>query len=203
MGCPVAQHRHRRQRLQVFGADAVDIPQCAAGGDKGPAPAVVKFHAQGSGGSAAAVVGGAAAQAQQQTPGPVAGGVQQQLAHAVGGGVRRVQVRSGQRQSRGGRQLHNGGAVRQQAVKPRRRAAIGARAGAFDPLAAAGRQKRLHRTLAAVGQGDGEHLCPGVRPPDGLPGHGAEVPGGQGALEGIGDENVFVHIAPPGVACCP
>ena len=66
----------------------------------------------------------------------------------------------------------------EQAVKPRRRAAIGARAGAFDPLAAAGRQKRLHRTLAAVGQGDGEHLCPGVRPPDGLPGHGAEVPGG-------------------------
>ena len=29
------------------------------------------------------------------------------------------------------------------------------------------------------------------------------VKGGQGALEGIGDENVFVHIAPPGVACCP
>ena len=128
---------------------------------------------------------------------------QQQLAHAVGGGLRRMQVRSGQRQSCGGCQLHNGGAVRQQAVKPRRRAAIGARAGAFDPLAAAGRQKRLHRTLAAVGQGDGEHLCPGIRPPDGLPGHGAEVPGGQGALEGIGDENVFVHIAPPGVACCP
>ena len=94
----------------------------------------------------------------------------------------RSQVRSGQRQSCGGCQLHNGGAVRQQAVKPRRRAAIGARAGAFDPLAAAGRQKRLHRTLAAVGQGDGEHLCPGVSPPDGLPGHGAEVPGGQGAL---------------------
>ena len=59
----------------------------AAGGDKGLALVVVELHAHSGGRAAAAVVGGAAAQAHDDLLHALGSGGQNQLAHAVGGGL--------------------------------------------------------------------------------------------------------------------
>ena len=158
----------------------MDIPQCAAGGDKGPAPAVVKFHAQGSGGAAAAVVGAAAAQTQDQAFCAVIQRVGQKLSHTVGGGRLRVGTALGLVQARCCGALHHRRPVWQQAVEAIDSAAKGTGHGKGDTLSAAGIQKAVCGALAAIGHRQSVDVPAGDME---TAGDAADVRGGQRAFE--------------------
>ena len=119
---------------------------------------IQKTIAQGRRHTHAAVVGGAAPDAHQH---PAAAGALQQLqqfSHAAGGGVERVQPALHQRQAGAARHLHNGGAVRQDAVG----AADGTPVRPGDAgkalLAPQQSQVGLHHPLSPVGHGDLDDL---------------------------------------------
>ena len=175
------------------GVDAGNILQGGAHGDEGFSRGVQKADTHGGGRAAAAVIGGAAAQGQHDLPGTVTSGVDDQLAYAVGGGPLRIAVLAhhGKACRRG--HLHHGGAVRQKAVAGGDGLTIGAGTVHRDPLAAHGGEKGIHGALAAVGHRDGADRRVRLLGEDGVGDDPADVQGGHGALEGIGNENVFAH----------
>ena len=146
------------RRIHAADINAVNFLQCTAHGDEALSRRTVKLHAHGGSRAAAAVIGGAAAQRQHQPFRPVMGGVADQLAHAIGGGLFRVAVLAHHGQSRRRSHLHHGGAVRQQAVAGGDGFAVWPGAGHRHLLPAYRRQKRVHRSLAAVGHRNGADL---------------------------------------------
>ena len=172
---------------------AGDVLQRAAGGDKGLAPSGVKPGTTGRRAAAAAVVGGAAPQSHQKVPGALVQSVQKQLPYAKGGGFFGVVVRSRQRQPRAGGHLHHRRSSRQQTVKSGMGQAQGPCGRRLHPLPAQGGKKGLHSALAAVGHREGKHPDAGRAAQNGLLHHPTHLPGGQGPLEGIGDQNNGIH----------
>jgi len=178
-------------------ADAGDAVQGPAHGDKGPVRLVQEFNTQGRRRAAAAVVGGAAAQAQDDPLCAALQSVGHQLPDAVCGGVRRPAVIAYQGQARRRSHFYHGSAaVRQKAVAGGDGPAIGIPAGNRDFFSAQGGQEGVHRALSAVRHGNGADLRLRLQGPDLSAQDAAYLPRGQGALEGIRDQNVLAHSVP-------
>ena len=195
-------HGHNLHTLQAFvpsgHVDAGNLVGGAAGGHKVLALIVVELHAHSGRRAAAAVVGGAAAQAHDDLLHAPGGGGQNQLSHAVGGGPAGVLPVLRQGQTRAGGHLHDGGLTAvNEAVKALHLLKEGVLDGDAHLLAPQGGKEAVHAALAAVGHGDGHHLA--VREVLGHPAADdlADPGGGQGALEGVGNQDHFFHIASP------
>ena len=166
-------------------------------GHKGLALRIQKFYAQGRRRTAAAIVGSAAAQAQNDTLRAAPESMGYELAYAVGGGVGHPAILPHQGQARGGGHLDDGGfPIREKPVVGRKGAAIGVPAGHGYFFAAQSPKEGIHRTLAAVSHREGTH--PGLRVPAAyFPGNNVtDLPRGQAALEGVGDDHIFAHNTP-------
>ena len=171
-----------------------NLPQGAAGGDKGGAVRPGELRPQSRRGAGAPIVGAAAAQAQNRLGAAGLLGGQEQLPHAVGGGPLRVEAALRQGQASAGGHLDDGGAaVAQNAVEGLHRLPKGPGDGEHAALPACGGQESLYAALAAICHGDAFHLGLGEEPAQLAGHHLAHLAGGQGAFERIGDKKDFLH----------
>ena len=170
----------------------MDLLQGQPRGNKLLSLAVIEVNAQGGGTAAAAIVGGAPPKAQENLPAAMLHRVGNELPHPVCGGPGGISPLAHHGKPRGGGHFNNS-ARTLAAIDPLDGLSIGPGHGGLNPLGSNGLHKAIHRPLSPVCHRDRKDLAPGEEFGNGLSGHAADLQAGDGALEGVGNDNTLFH----------